>query len=562
MTPRHTLAAAGALLLSLAGPARAGGEPAGAETAVDRDRLETVEEATEGFANRLFDFSWDSRAGDASLLADYVAPRLTQGRILTRPGAPADSWKWVQQRAWSAAGEARPMTRRELLADWQQVLDHFASIEDVRFKVKSSSPTSKPGQDLHVHAKFKMWIVGRNRDGQREWIRGTGEADGVRTADRWSITSLAFDAMTSLVGTRDLFSEVGGPAGVAAEDPPFAERQAYGPLAHGAAAGDVDGDGFLDVFVTGIDGAKLYLNRGDGTFAESAAGVHARVFEKPGVAPLFLDFDNDGDQDLFVSSIGRQVLLENRLVPDGKLDFHDVSSRAGVAVLAFGFSATAADVNGDGRTDIYVACYNDYGAVIPDSWDAASNGTPNLLFVNQGRGRFREEAAARGVADARWSYAATFADLDDDGDPDLVVGDDFGPGITVYRNDGGRFADATRDWGLDKPGYSMGVAAGDFDNDGDLDLHVTNMSSNAGNRIVGRFAPGTIPDEPRIKALFAGNWLFENTGGGRFRDVTATAGPFSGSWAFGGGFFDADADGFQDLYTPNGFISGKLPHDT
>ena len=108
----------------------------------------------------------------------------------------------------------------------------------------------------------------------------------------------------------------------------------------------------------------------------------------------------------------------------------------------------------------------------------------------------------------------------------------------------------------------MGVSFGDFNNDGRLDLHVTNMSSTAGNRILGRLFPGATPEQNVLKKLASGNSLFENVGGGRFREVTAEAGPFGGAWAWGGGFIDFDNDSHEDFYSPNGFISGKSMKDT
>jgi hypothetical protein len=108
----------------------------------------------------------------------------------------------------------------------------------------------------------------------------------------------------------------------------------------------------------------------------------------------------------------------------------------------------------------------------------------------------------------------------------------------------------------------MGVAVGDWNRDGLLDLHVTNMSSTAGNRILSRLFPDSSAEDNVLKKLAAGNTLYENVGGGRFRDVTSEVGGFSGGWAWGGGFLDFDNDGHEDLYTPNGFISGKSMKDT
>jgi hypothetical protein len=259
--------------------------------------------------------------------------------------------------------------------------------------------------------------------------------------------------------------------------------------------------------------------------------------------------------------MGNQVLLENRWIPQGKLVFWDVSDRALVHLPAVGFSAAAADVNRDGYPDIYVASYNRYGTVMPNAWHRATNGTPNLLFINQGDGTFSEEATAWGVDDSRWSYAAAFADLDNDGDQDLYVANDFGENA-LYRNDGERFTETAAEAGVSDPGFGMGVSFGDYDNDGDLDLHVTNMSSTAGKRILNRLYPGRQQDRSYLFKLASGNSLYENLGNGTFRDATAETGGFPAGWAFGGGFLDFDNDGWEDIYTPNGFISGDSMNDT
>jgi hypothetical protein len=376
----------------------------------------------------------------------------------------------------------------------------------------------------------------------------------------WRITTIDKAQAGSFSASVDLFSEVSAPAGVSVRLPAYGTPGNSGFAWHGAAAGDVNGDGWIDLFVTGREHSFLYLNEGSGRFRDASrdAGLEALA---TGTGPLLVDYDNDGDLDVFIAAVGPQVLLENRLVPDRRLHFEDVSLEAGVAVTATGFGAAAADVNSDGRVDLYVASYNAYGRVTPNSWTAATNGTPNLLFVSQPEGGFREEAARWGVNDRRWSYAAVFADLTDDGRPDLYVVNDFGEkGLFVHQ--GTSFRDEARERGVLDTGNGMGVALGDYDNDGRLDLHCTNMSSTAGNRILGRMLPGARPADHVLVKLASGNSLFESLGGGRFRDVTAVVGGLSGAWAWGGGFLDVDNDGNEDLYTPNGFISGRSMKDT
>jgi len=139
------------------------------------------------------------------------------------------------------------------------------------------------------------------------------------------------------------------------------------------------------------------------------------------------------------------------------------------------------------------------------------------------------------------------------------VANDFGGGNALYLRRGDRFLDEARARGVSDDAYGMGVSFGDYDNDGRLDLHVTRMSSTAGRRILARL------DTPALGTLLrlsAGNGLYRNLGGGRFEDVTSAAGPFPAGWAWGGGFVDVDNDGFEDLYTPNGHLSGAEEKDT
>ncbi|HLM55941.1 MAG TPA: VCBS repeat-containing protein, partial [Pyrinomonadaceae bacterium] len=410
-------------------------------------------------------------------------------------------------------------------------------------------------------ARVAFYVIGRNREGRREWARGTANVV-VRAAasGRFQFESWTLVGLDSLVASTDIFSEVAAPAGVAASLPAFGTAGNGGFVWHGAAAADFDRDGWLDLFVTAPDRNYLYVNDRRGRFRDASEELGVKGLAT-GVAPLVFDYDNDGDSDVFVSAVGQQILLENRLVPDGRLAFVDSSNEAGVAVPAIGFSAVAGDVNGDGFLDVYVTGYNRYGQVTPDSWFRATNGTPNLLFVNQRDGTFREEAAKWGVDDRRWSYAAAFADVNGDGRQDLYVANDFGE-KAMFVNKGDRFSDEAKERGVLDPGNGMGVSFGDFNNDGLLDLHASNMSSTAGNRILSRLFPNQSAKENVLKKLAAGNNLFENTGAGKFRDVTAEVGGFSGGWAWGGGFIDLDNDGWEDIFTPNGFISGKSMKDT
>jgi hypothetical protein len=554
-------------------PSRAAEAPEPPEA--ERLRLENIEDLSESLANDILELSVAVRDGDAPRIATFFAGVVNAPPFPTVAGPAKPQVKWVSLHDWTAPGGEpvpRKQTRAEFLRSFAQFLEHFSEIDDVRFKVKGATfdpdaravigaeePTAQPGAAGTANVAFFVW--GRDGAGKREWARGMAETRVAKPATGpWQFASFKVTKLDSQLSETDLFSEVAVPAQLDAKLPPYGEPPNTGFTWHGAAAGDWNRDGWIDLFVTGPERNWLYLNDGHGRFRDASEETGVLVAAS-GVGPLALDYDNDGDSDLFVATVGEQVLLENRLVPDGRLSFRDVSQEMGVSLPAIGFSAAAADVNGDKRPDVYVASYNRYGQVTPDVWFKATNGTPNLFFVSQPDGTYREEARKWGVDDRRWSYAAQFADVDEDGKQDLYVVNDFGE-KALYMRRGDRFVDEAKERGVTDSGNGMGVSFGDFNNDGRLDLHVTNMSSTAGNRILGRLFPNATPDTNVLKKLAAGNALYENVGGGRFREVTGEVGPFGGGWAYGGGFIDLDNDGHEDLFTPNGFISGKSMKDT
>ena len=409
--------------------------------------------------------------------------------------------------------------------------------------------------------KIKFFLVGRNQNGQRWWVRGNGHLSAHQPErDRWTISAWELDSIESQVAERDPFSEISLPAGVAVSIPPYGFPGSSGFAYHGSAAGDLDSDGLIDLVTTGNNRSYVYRNLGDGKFDEIGAELGFSPMPSA-TAPLLLDYDGDGDLDIFFSAIGQQLFFVSQYKQTGQLKFLDYSAEAAVDRNAVGFSAAAGDVNGDGHPDIYVSSYNRYGQVLPNSWHQATNGTPNLLFVNQGDGSFKELASAYGLNDSRWSYAAQFSDVDGDGRQDLYVANDYGENA-LYINRGDKFEDRTAVSGVVDPGNGMGVSFGDYNNDGQLDLFVTNMSSTAGNRILNRLLPNSDPGNSVLRKLASGSSLFTGSGDGNFQDVTRQLGPFSTGWAWGGVFVDFNNDGWQDIYLNSGFISGKSMKDT
>jgi|ETNmetMinimDraft_26_1059896.scaffolds.fasta_scaffold16200_3 hypothetical protein len=332
----------------------------------------------------------------------------------------------------------------------------------------------------------------------------------------------------------------------------------------GIAAGDYDRDGDLDLYVPRIGKNLLFRNEG-GRFVKDGAVPDADV----GASALFVDLDNDGWLDLLLANVasknmpGKRVgraLAWYRNLGNGK--FEDRTKASGLETRGPAMSLSASDVDRDGDLDFHVCFYKDFGETsendyipLPDNILQADNGVANQLWINQGDGTFREEAAKRGLADRGWSFAAAFADYDNDGDPDLTVANDFGKN-RLYRNRGdGSFEDVTGKSGASDAGFGMGVSWGDIDGDGRLDMHVSNMYSTAGNRLL------TAKDDPRLLKMARGNTLLRNSGGGSFEDVSGKAGVGHSGWAWSNSFLDYNSDGHPDLYVANGYMTGESRYD-
>jgi hypothetical protein len=389
------------------------------------------------------------------------------------------------------------------------------------------------------------------------------------------------------------------------------QKQAPTDTDHGGlAVVDIDDDGLDDLYVMPFaKRAMLLRNKGDGTFEDVAKD---RGLDLLGVdSGLFVDIDNDGDKDLVVGGF----LDRARYFQNDKGKFKDGTSKlVDGAMPYFVSSIAAADYDKDGLLDVYFSTYaaapllmemasqRTFERIIgmhaasdpppapvpaghvlatwlsdPESrklYDVAMKddvhivlnrpGPPNILFHNQGGGKL-----ARASVPALEIYANTYqslwTDVDDDGDLDVVVVNDWGHAKLV-RNDGdGKFTDASESSGLGQIPNGMGVTAGDYDHDGALDLYVTNMFSKAGQRIT-RFLGDKAA---RFAPTAEGNFLYKNDGKGHFTKVSGLEADKlqvqPAGWAWGGQFVDVDNDGYQDLFSVNGYFTAPrqvaLPDD-
>jgi tetratricopeptide (TPR) repeat protein len=333
---------------------------------------------------------------------------------------------------------------------------------------------------------------------------------------------------------------------------------------NGVSIGDIDGDGFDDLYVCQPAGLpnRLYRNRGDGTFDDITEASGVGILENTACA-LFADIDNDGRQDLIVVRTGGPLLFLN----EGGGKFRQKTDAFKFATPPQGTftGAAVADYDRDGWLDIYFCLYIYYQGTdqykYPSPYYDAENGPPNFMMHNNRDGTFRDVTAKSGLDrnNTRYSFCCGWSDYNLDGWPDLYVVNDFGR-KNLYRNNGdGTFTDVAPQAEVEDIGAGMSVCWFDYDNDGADDLYVADMWSAAGMRVsmqdvFQKDAPEEVRTQYRKHAR--GNSLLRNNKDGAFQDKGASAGVEMGRWSWSSDAWDFDHDGFPDLYIANGMISG------
>lgn len=310
----------------------------------------------------------------------------------------------------------------------------------------------------------------------------------------------------------------------------------YEYMAAGAAAADFDDDGRIDLFVTRLSAPDLlYRNIGGGHFEEiaSVAGVgHVGLSS----AAAWADVDGDGDLDLYVSDLGNEP---NRLyINQGGGRFAEEANARGVTVpvptegacrLAMGVAF--GDADGDGDLDLMTSqwFHKQY---------KENRGELSRLFLNDGKGFFRDVTSASGILLRGVSaFSPSFADIDADGDQDLLIVGDWMTSRLFINQGKARFVNKTIEAGVGSDENGMGSALGDVDGDGDLDWFISAISD-----------LGTDDCEE-----CSGNRMYINDGAGRFSDRSESLGLRDGFWGWGAALFDLENDGDQDLAMTSGF---------
>ena len=328
---------------------------------------------------------------------------------------------------------------------------------------------------------------------------------------------------------------------------PYAHIMAgYTALGAAVAVGDYDNDGFEDVFLTNSsENGKNYLyhNNGDLIFTEvtERAGVgNGNDAQNATADALWLDYNNDGWLDLLVVRFGHNQLFKNL----GKGKFKEVTVESGIDRYLNAITAIAFDYDRDGYVDLFIGNYfqpinifnPESPRFFPESFDQANNGGGITVFHNNHNGTFTEVSDKIGIKLSGWTLDLGHGDVDNDGDDDLYAACDFGTDRFFLNNGNGMFTDITQKAiGFDSK-KGMNAEWGDFDNDGLLDIYVSNITDDY---------------------MREGNFLWHNNGNQSFSDVGRETGTFNVGWSWCAKFFDYDLDGWLDLYVVNGWVSGS-----
>lgn len=354
---------------------------------------------------------------------------------------------------------------------------------------------------------------------------------------------------------------------------------------NGIAIGDANGDGLDDVYICQPAALpnRLFIREVDGSMRDTSSEAGVDWLDSSRGA-LFVDMDNDGDQDLVLTQSSRVLVHEN----DGSGKFE---LKASIPTISRLFSINAIDYDQDSDLDLYVCGYSGVQQIRPEDifaspvpYHDANNGAPNLLLHNDGDWQFRDVTKQVGLDEnnLRFSLASFWDDFDNDGDLDVYVANDFGRN-NLYRNDltaGGRFVDIAGAVGVEDIGPGMSASSGDVDNDGRPDIYVSNMFSSAGSRItqMSQFKPeANETDLAGFKRHARGNSLFRNVLGGagqgskgsknwpmgelNFADKSVESGTTMGRWAWGSLLVDINNDGWRDAYVTNGFVTADNNND-
>lgn len=494
-------------------------------------------------------------------------------------------FKLAAERAGKGGGAAGPVhsSKLVLVDPWGQIRGYYDGEStqaldrlqhDLAAVVAEQSPTLTPVAESVARRDPAQKLDRVDKD--TDWLR-TRQREQVEEAKGWAVfhdfafTDRAYDSGITFRNR-------------VVDDSANLHKQVHYDHGTGVAVADVDGDGLFDIyFVNQVGPCHLYRNLGGGKFEDVTARAGVALPDPIKVAATFVDVNNDGFPDLYVTTVrGGNYLFLN----DGKGTFADVSEQSGLSRVGHYSAAVFFDYDRDGLVDLFLCDVGRYTTEIlrpvttltgPGEKDGkkyqyyeghkdafAGHLKPersgrSLLFRNLGRGKFADVTGEVGLDHTSWTGEATPIDVNGDGWPDLYALNMQGNN-EYYENQGGRrFVRKSREVFPKTPWGAMGVKVFDYNNDGKFDLFVTDMHSDMSvlvepdrgeEKRKSRIAWSEAFLATRGASLF-GNALFEARGGGTFKEVAEEKGAET-YWPWGPSVGDLNADGFQDVFVTAG----------
>ncbi|MFT7560478.1 MAG: cytochrome oxidase Cu insertion factor (SCO1/SenC/PrrC family) [Flavobacteriales bacterium] len=520
---------------------------------------------------RFVSVSVDPENDTPEVLTDYIAKRnldTTQWSFLT--GSREDIWELSKKGLRLPVSEESKDTKMPILHSSQFVLVDAQGRIRGYYNGLDKLDLNKLSQDLHT---LSQELIPFPEDVMNpSWVKDRMETQLEASKEFEVFKGFNFNDETSGSGITFRHKIV--------DDAGASWKAAHYDHGNGIAVADVDQDGLYDIYFTTLIGSnELWRNIGNGKFENITASAGLLIDNGVGMSASFADIDNDGDPDLYITKVRvGNLLFEN----DGKGHFKDITNRSQTGIKAHSAGAVFFDYNRDGLLDLFVtnvgvytseqqgyaSMYTETGQISSGSKynfafkDAFSGhlkperSEASVLFKNLGNNTFKNVNKELNFSEAGWNGDATVIDGNNDGWPDLYIIDMQGHDQYYENVKGKQFIRKSRELFPKTSWGSMGVKSFDYDNDGDMDIFVTDMHSDMRDDLFGSGEELKSPQPYPTQFLASGgnelfgNAFYRNDGHGKYTEISDQIGA-ENFWPWGLSSGDLNADGFEDVFIPS-----------